>query len=113
MNESTVAQPKASTDLTDNGFPLERASSRGKLLVVVGWSLTVLGIVAYCVANLTTAPAGEAGSALVTSLEAFTRGSQIAMASGVGCWLIGSLLYLRVAMAAPEPADHAASPSPR
>ncbi len=90
LQDSTIAP---TTEPAAGGPDSE--SRRGKVMVAVGWALTVVGIVLYCVVNLRATPSAEAGSELSGAVNQATRAAVIVMAAGVLCWLVGAFSYLR------------------
>ncbi len=76
----------------------EQRMRRGKRLVISGFIVAVVGIVAYCVACFTAAVNQELGSALLES-PGWLVGPTLGMIGlGTLLWLVGSFVYLNGAM---------------
>ncbi len=71
---------------------------RGKQLVISGFIVAVVGIVAYCVASFSAAVNQELGSALLES-PGWLVGPTLGMIGlGTLLWLVGSFVHLNGAM---------------
>lgn len=72
----------------------EKRMRDGKLLILIGFIVAVLGIVAYCIVGL-SAPA-RVGA--VSGLGDWVGPSLGVIGVGTAIWLIGSVMFLRGAM---------------
>jgi hypothetical protein len=71
---------------------------RGKVMVIAGWVITIVGIVLYCAVCLTAGVNDDFGQVLLDSIDPFARATLVVMGIGTLLWLAGSLVYLRAAM---------------
>lgn len=92
------AAPVAAPSKTDTYAMAEERMRRGKRLVMGGFVVAVLGIVAYCVVCFSAAMNPELGSTLLES-PGWLAGPTLGII-GVGTllWLVGSFIYLNGAM---------------
>ncbi len=76
----------------------EQRMRRGQRLVISGFAVAVVGIVAYCVASFTIGANLEPGSALMES-PGWLVGPTLGMIGlGTLLWLVGSFVYLNGVM---------------
>ncbi len=76
----------------------EQRMRRGKQVVISGFIVAVVGIVAYCVASFSAAVNQELGSALLES-PGWLVGPTLGMIGlGTLLWLVGSFVHLNGAM---------------
>ena len=72
----------------------ERQMQRGKRLVISGFVVAVLGIVAYCCVGLSAGVNQQTGSAFLES-SGWLHGTTLAIIGlGTLLWLLGSILYV-------------------
>jgi uncharacterized membrane protein len=94
MTRSNIAVREGiPAEITSASSPEQRMRD-GKRLILAGFVIAVLGIVAYCVAGL-SAPI-EAGR--TSGLGAFVVPSLCIIGLGTLLWLIGSIRFLRGSM---------------
>ena len=72
----------------------ERQMHHGKRLVIGGFAVAVLGIVAYCIVGLSAGVNQQLGSAFVESSEWLTAVTLGTIGLGTLLWLVGSFLYV-------------------
>lgn len=98
----------AGEHVADNGFLTETAEDkqkvsavseikRGKALIVAGFVVSIMGIVAYCVAGF-TAPSGQ-------ELSSIGKVGLALVATGTACWFMGAFKYFHGAIAADLPEE--------
>ncbi len=76
----------------------EQQMRRGKQLIISGFIVAVVGIVAYCVASFTVGANLELGSALLESPGWLVGPTLGVIGLGTLLWLVGSFVYLNSAM---------------
>lgn len=76
----------------------EQRMRRGRRLVISGFVVAVLGIVAYCVACLSAAMNQDLGSTLLASPGWLAGPTLGVIGLGTLLWLVGSFIYLNGAM---------------
>ncbi len=76
----------------------EQRMRRGKQLVISGFIVAVVGMVAYCVACFSAAANQELGSALLESPGWLVGPTLGIIGLGTLLWLVGSFVYLSGAM---------------
>ncbi len=91
----TEAPPSVATPTKAEGYArAERQMRRGKQLVISGFIVAVVGIVAYCVACFSAGVSQELASAFLTS-PGWVVGPTLAIIGlGTMLWLVGSFIYL-------------------
>jgi hypothetical protein len=72
----------------------EQQMHRGKQMVISGFVVAVLGIVAYCVVGLSAGVNQQLGSAFVESAGWLTGATLGVIGFGTLLWLVGSFLYV-------------------
>ncbi|MCC7070060.1 MAG: hypothetical protein IT383_01985 [Deltaproteobacteria bacterium] len=81
--------------------PLPRAEAlqrNGRRLVVVGYGITVVGIVLYCMACLSGGFNADMGDLLLENAVPFGRATLALLGLGTVTWIVGSFACLRGAM---------------
>lgn len=81
--------------------PLSRAEAlqhRGRRMVVVGYVVTMVAVVLYCVACLSGGLSADMGDLLLQNAVPFGRATLALLGLGTASWVIGSFTYLRGAM---------------
>lgn len=102
VDSPTVAVPAKSDSYTK----AERQMRRGKQLVISGFTVSAMGIVAYCIAAFGAGVDRELGSALFEHLGWLTGLTLGVIGLGTLLWLVGSFVFLSGAMDSdPEGAD--------
>lgn len=100
IHEITHSQIKAEAAVS---APLSKAETyaraeqrmhRGRRLVISGFVVAVLGIVAYCVVGLSVDVNQQLGSAFSISSEWLTGATLGIIGLGTLLWLVGSFLYV-------------------
>ena len=76
----------------------EQQMRRGKQLVISGFIVAVVGIVAYCVVGFTAGVNPELGSALLESPGLLVGPTLGIIGLGTLLWLVGSFVYLNGVM---------------
>lgn len=87
-------QIQAARDKTDVYAKAARRMRRGRQLVISGFVVAVVGIVAYCIACFSTGVNQEFGSALLENPEWLVAPTLGVIGLGTLLWLVGSFLYL-------------------
>lgn len=80
---------------------LPRAESlqrNGRRLVVLGYAVTVVGIVLYCLACFAGGLRADIGDLLLNNAVPFARATLAVLGVGTAMWIVGSFTYLRGAM---------------
>ncbi len=72
----------------------EQQMQRGRQLVVSGFVVAVLGIVAYCLVGLSAGVNQQLGSAFLESSEWLTGATLGTIGLGTLLWLAGSFMYV-------------------
>ena len=72
----------------------ERRMQRGKRLVMAGFIVSVVGIIAYCVATLMAGADQQLGAAFLERPGRLVAPTLITMGFGTLLWLVGSFMYL-------------------
>lgn len=88
--------------------PASRAESlqrSGNRLVVSGFVITVVGVVAYCAACFAGGMDAELGDLMFQNAVPFAQATLAILGLGTVVWLVGSITYLRGAMEAAEEPD--------
>ncbi|MBZ0135265.1 MAG: hypothetical protein K8I27_02690 [Planctomycetes bacterium] len=67
---------------------------RGKLLVMGGFVITIVGIVGYCLTCFSAGVNEDVGSTLMGSPGLLIVPTLSIMGLGTLCWLVGSFMYL-------------------
>lgn len=81
--------------------PLPRAEAlqvSGRRMVVVGYVITIVAVVLYCIACFTGGLSADMGDLLMQNAVPFGRATLALLGVGTACWVIGSFTYLRGAM---------------
>lgn len=78
---------------------LQRA---GRAMVIAGFVITVVGIVAYCMVTFAGGLDVDMGDLLLHNAVPFARATLAVLGLGTLVWLVGSFTYLRGAMDADE-----------
>ena len=76
----------------------ERQMRRGKRLVIGGFVVAVVGIVAYCVVGLSAGVNQQTGSAFLESSGWLFGATLGIIGLGTLLWLVGSILYVNGGM---------------
>ncbi|GMU63691.1 MAG: hypothetical protein AMXMBFR34_54540 [Myxococcaceae bacterium] len=74
----------------------------GKVLVVAGFIVTILGVVLYCAVTFAGGVDAGMGDILFHNAVPFARATLGVLGLGTLLWLVGSFTYLRGAMDADE-----------
>ncbi len=91
----TEAPPSVATPTQAEGYArAEQQMRRGKQLVISGFIVAVVGIVAYCVACFSAGVNQELASALLTSPGWLVGPTLGIIGLGTMLWLVGSFIYL-------------------
>jgi len=79
---------------------------RGKLLIVAGWAISIVGVVLYCVACFAAGSSAELGAMLTENVVPFARATLAVIGAGTLLWLVGSVTFLKGALDADEDGFH-------
>lgn len=74
----------------------------GKVLVVAGWGIAVLGVAIYCVASFAAAPEADLAAILLHGAIPAARGGLAVIGAGTLVWLVGSILHLNASLDAAD-----------
>lgn len=88
-------------EVASSAPPLPRAEAlqrNGRRLVVVGYAVTVIGIVLYCLACFTGGLSADMGDLLLKNAVPFAHSTLAVLGVGTATWIVGSFIYLRGAM---------------
>lgn len=80
----------------------ESLQRTGKAMVIAGFVITIVGVVAYCAVTFAGGIDADMGDILFRNAVPFARTTLAILALGTLAWLIGSFTYLRGAMDADE-----------
>lgn len=76
----------------------ELLQRNGRRLVVAGYVITILSVVAYCLACFSGGLSADMGDLLLENAVPFARGTLACLGLGTLIWIVGSFSYLRGAM---------------
>lgn len=113
------ANPSSSVERGEAWMPIHQSKSRGetansraaraeshqrtgKVLVVAGFIVTILGVVLYCAVTFAGGVDAGMGDILFHNAVPFARATLGVLGLGTLLWLVGSFTYLRGAMDADE-----------
>ena len=78
------------------GLPRTRAEARqrrGKVLVVAGWIVAVVGVVVYCAASFAAEPSADLAAIVFEGAAPAARAGLLVIGVGTLTWIIGSILH--------------------
>ncbi len=94
----------------DQATRAEWLQTTGRRMVVAGFVITILGVVAYCGVTFAGGVNAEVGDLLFRNAVPFGRSTLVVLGIGTLVWLIGSFTYLRGAMEADDDPGEGGSP---
>jgi hypothetical protein len=77
-------------------LPRTRADARqrrGKVLVVAGWIVAVVGVVVYCAASFAAEPSADLAAIVFEGAAPAARGGLLVIGVGTLTWIVGSILH--------------------
>ncbi|MCC6900264.1 MAG: hypothetical protein IT377_14895 [Polyangiaceae bacterium] len=77
---------------------------RGRVMIVAGFVITIVGVVLYCAACFAGGVDADMGDLLLDNAVPFARATLGVLGFGTLVWLIGSFMHLRGAMDADDDA---------
>lgn len=98
MNRTTVFTPGAGVGSSARDRRAARSrpelrARRGKILVVAGWVVALVGIVVYCAATFASQSDADLGAILLHGAIPAARGGLGVIGLGTLMWLIGSVIH--------------------
>lgn len=82
----------------------EAMQKRGRVMIVAGFVITIVGVVLYCAACFAGGMDADMGDLLLDNAVPFARATLGVLGFGTLVWLIGSFMHLRGAMDADDDA---------